>query len=121
MQLLNAQEAWDFLSTTDDAVLIDVRNKSEWIDGYPNITSLQKATLLLTISTDFDEFTHKLQNNIKNLSTSLLFLCYSGKRSHLAATIAEKAGYRNCYNVTGGYAEWSKLGLAHTKIGGKYA
>ena len=121
MNILTAQEAWDFLLNNSDAVLVDVRNKSEWDDGYPDLGSLNKTPLLLTISSDSDEFIHRLQNNVQNLSTSLLFLCYSGKRSASAALLAKKAGYSNCYNVSGGFAEWSKLKLSFGKTGGKYA
>ncbi len=121
MHTITAQEAWDFLSSNNDAVLIDVRNESEWKDGYPDIRSLDKTVLLLTITTDSEEFVHKLKNNIKNLSTSILFLCYSGKRSAMGAISAEEAGYNNCYNVVDGFAGWSKFGLDSTKTGGKYA
>lgn len=121
MNILTAQEAWDFLLNNDDVVLVDVRNKSEWDDGYPDLSSLKKAPLLLTIGPDSQEFVYKLQNNVQNLSTSLLFLCYSGKRSSIAGLLAEKAGYSNCYNVNGGFAEWSRFKLAFGKTGGKYA
>ena len=121
MHTLTAAEAWDFLSNNDDAVLIDVRNESEWKNGQPDVVSLKKTTILLTISTDLDDFIHKLQNNVKNLSTSLLLLCYSGIRSSIATTASEKAGYLNCYNISDGFAGWSKLGLSSTTTGGKYA
>jgi rhodanese-related sulfurtransferase len=122
MRSLTAQEAWDFLSNHDDSVLIDVRNESEWKNGYPDIATLKKTTILLTISSDLDEFIYKLENNVKNLSTSILFLCYSGIRSSTATTMAEKAGYLNCYNISGGFAEWSKIGLNSTiKREGEYA
>lgn len=121
MHTLTAAEAWDFLLTNDNAVLVDVRNESEWKNGYPDLASIKKTTVLLTISTDLDEFIYKLQNNVKNLSTSILFLCYSGIRSSIATTASEKAGYLNCYNVTDGFAGWSKLGLNSATTGGKYA
>jgi rhodanese-related sulfurtransferase len=121
MLTLTAVEAWDFLSNNEDAVLIDVRNESEWQNGYPDISNLKKTTILLTISTDLDEFIYKLQNNVKNLSTSILFLCYSGARSSIAATAAEQTGYLNCYNISDGFAGWSKFGLNSTTKGGKYA
>ena len=121
MRTLTALEAWDFLSSKHDSVLIDVRNESEWKDGYPDISSLKKSTILLTISNDFDQFLDSLQNNVQNLSTPMLFLCYSGARSSIAALAAEKIGYSNCYNLVGGFAGWSKVGLNSAKIGGKYA
>ena len=115
MKVLNQFEAWDFLLKNEGAIMIDVRTPDEWESGVPEISSTNNEILFITISTNSDDFVDKLQQNIKNLSAPMLFLCYGCMRSATAATYAKNAGYTNCYNVSGGFCEWSKAGLPWIK------
>jgi rhodanese-related sulfurtransferase len=38
-------------------------------------------------------------------------------RSKIAAEFAEKIGYKNTYNIIGGFAQWVNSGLEYKKMG----
>lgn len=107
MQNILPQEASEKLSHDKNAILIDVRREEEWMDGIANIQSLE----LITLSPDTAEFAHNLQAAIKDKNQELLFICKSGGRSAVAAELATKLGYKNCYNVSGGFMEWTNSNL----------
>ncbi len=117
MDVITTKGAWELLAANNDAVLVDVRRNEEWQAGCPDISSLGNKILFVTISADAKGFAEELKKNVQNPATNMLFLCYSGVRSKAAAEIAERLGYVNCYNVSGGFLEWSNLGLPSTKMG----
>jgi rhodanese-related sulfurtransferase len=104
---------WKVLSSDKDAILIDVRNESEWREGLPDIGSIDKNVELITISNNVDAFENELHDRVLNREACLIFICRSGARSDLAAQIAKNLGYVNSCNLVGGFQEWLKQGLAH--------
>ena len=77
-------------STTDSAVLLDVRTPDEYRQGHiPG----SKNVPLQSIS--------KVADMIDNKSTSIFVHCLSGARSRQAAAILKQMGYTNVKNIGG--------------------
>ena len=117
MKEIESRESWNMLESQKDSVLVDVRSKEEWNEGYADISSLNKSAFLVTISNDFDSFIEKLESSAPQKTNPTLFFCRSGARSRLAAELAEKSGYTNTYNVTGGIMKWVEDGLPYSTSG----
>lgn len=80
----------------DGAMLIDVREPDEHALGLPvNALAVPRANLELDPS-----------SHIRNFKGPLLLICGSGHRSMLAGEALLQKGYRNLFNVEGGYQRW---------------
>lgn len=106
MKEISSNEAWDLLKNNEKAKLVDVRTPEEWDAASVDISSLKKSAFLVTISEDFDSFIHRLEDALPKTSEPTLFFCRSGGRSRNAAELAEKHGYGDSYNVSGGILKW---------------
>jgi rhodanese-related sulfurtransferase len=110
---VSSRDAWDGLSSSTEAALIDVRSKAEWVYvGVPVVSSIGKKTLLI----EWDDFTTGAlvpdfigrmkaalaEHGIKD-DAPLYFLCRSGNRSRNAAIAATAAGHGNCFNIEFGF------------------
>lgn len=113
MHEITPNKAWQLLSEDDHSVLIDVRQLDEWNSGHVDLSSTSKEATLLSISSNMEDFIEKLNQQIPQFSTDIMFICRSGARSAVAAKAAEMSGYRNTYNVTGGFNRWVKDGLKY--------
>jgi rhodanese-related sulfurtransferase len=110
---VSASVAWNGLSESAEAALIDVRSKAEWVYvGVPVVSSIGKKTLLIEWD-DFatgaivPDFLGRLnsalaENGIKD-DAPLYFICRSGNRSRNAAIAATAAGHANCFNIEFGF------------------
>jgi rhodanese-related sulfurtransferase len=107
MKNISSKEAFDILSNDSNAIIVDVRTAGEWAGGVPDNAHLK----LVTISSDLDAFGQNLQDICNDLKCPTLFICRGGVRSATAATIAEQLGYKDCYNITGGFTEWQHSNL----------
>ena len=106
-------EAWRRLSQASDAVLIDVRTKSEWaFVGIADLSSIGKKPLLVEWqefpSNRVDpDFVAKLKGALvaagADADSQLLFICRSGGRSLMAARAMMATGYAKCANLTEGF------------------
>ena len=110
---VSASEAWNGLSASPEAALIDVRSKAEWVYvGVPVVSSIGKKTLLIewddfatgAIVPDFiGRLTSALaENGIKD-EAPLYFICRSGNRSRNAAIAATASGHANSFNIEFGF------------------
>lgn len=103
------QQAWDALASDSAAVLVDVRTSDEWVRvGVPNLASIGKKVqfVSLILSPDFNEnpnFTSELTASLPEKEAAVYFLCKAGGRSASAAAFATHLGYKNCYNIVGGF------------------
>ena len=77
-------------STTDGAVLLDVRTLDEYRQGH--IPGSKNVPL---------QDIRKVAGMIDNKSTSIFVHCLSGTRSHQAAVILKQMGYTNVKNIGG--------------------
>lgn len=85
----------------DGALLIDVREPDEHALGLPvNALAVPRANLELDPS-----------NYIRDFKGPLLLFCGSGRRSMLAGEALLQKGYRNLFNVDGGYQRWKSENL----------
>jgi len=110
---ITALESWEILSQNKDAVLIDVRTNAEW--AYVGVPSLnrdmtplvgQQWQLFPNMAVDPD-FVEKLSNTLSEMQlghdAKLCFLCRSGVRSLAAAKAMWERGFKNSYNISGGF------------------
>lgn len=91
-----AENLKQFMKENPDFKYIDVRTKQEYKSG--NIRRFQNIPL--------DKIEEKL-NKLDKEQTYVL-LCQSGARSRLAVKNFKKAGFKNVYNVIGGYKRYNK-------------
>jgi rhodanese-related sulfurtransferase len=98
---LTIDEARTHLEENPQAVLVDVREDSEWDKGHAaQAVHLGKGVLERDIESFFPD-----------TNTELILYCGGGYRSVLAASIAYRMGYKNVYSLKGGYkalvkADW---------------
>src|ERR1043166_2332484 len=89
------------LAKNPKAVLLDVREDSEWAQGHAvQAIHLSKGILERDLETKFP-----------NPTEEIIMYCGGGYRSVLTAAVAQKMGYRNVYSLKGGYkglvaAQW---------------
>lgn len=103
------QDAWQTISTDKDAVLIDVRTKPEWMFvGVPDLSQTGKQPVLV----EWQSFPSMAQNPAFadlvrqagiDPNKKLFFLCRTGGRSKAAAMAMTAAGFRSCFNISGGF------------------
>ena len=115
---VDVTEAWRRLSEDPDAVLIDVRTTAEWhFVGLPDLSPLEKQVLQsewksfpsMALNPDF---LAEVEQADIDKNAAVLLLCRSGQRSRDAAIRLTAAGYKNCYNVAGGF-EGDKNAAGH--------
>lgn len=107
------EEAWSTLSTTGTGALIDVRTVAEWAYvGLPEVSATGRPLIPVewqsfpsgAVNPDFVS-SLKAELDARNIGPDepLFFICRSGGRSAAAATAMTAAGYRNCFNIAGGF------------------
>lgn len=95
------EDAWAMFSR-GDAKLIDVRTRFEWewVGHVPNTSQIEwKQLPAMDVNPQFLPELAKAANK----DDVILLLCRSGIRSHAAAVLATQAGFRNVYNILGGF------------------
>ncbi|MDB6019356.1 MAG: sulfurtransferase [Pedosphaera sp.] len=90
---ITLEEARERLTKNPQAVLVDVREDSEWLKG--------RATEAKHLGKGVLE--RDLEGMIPDPNTELIMYCGGGYRSILAADNAQKMGYRKVYSLIGGY------------------
>lgn len=90
---LSVAEARIRLSANPDAVLLDVREESEWAAGH----AVEAQHLGKGI------FERDLENRIPDKDRELILYCGGGFRSALTADAAQKMGYTRVWSLDGGY------------------
>jgi len=91
--------------------LVDLRRPLEW-----SKTGVVEGSTLLTSHRSNGRLMDRFQENITEIAKpdeKLALICRSGNRSRrVAMWLAEKEGYTQVYNVTGGVTGWKKAGNA---------
>lgn len=125
---ITSEEAYQFL-LANEGLLLDVRTPPEWqFTGMPDITATKGQLAAIAWKT-YPTFATNPQfietlSSVKDLSkdTPILCICRSGGRSLDAAVAASDAGFRYCFNVSGGFeGEPDKQGHRGTTDGWKAA
>jgi len=95
------EQARERLRRNPRAVLVDVREDSEWNDGHAaEAVHLGKGV-----------FERDLEKAIPDPAGEIILYCGGGYRSALAAEAAQRMGYNNVFSLIGGYkamaaADW---------------
>jgi len=107
------EAAWKALKNNSKAVLVDVRTVAEWnFVGIPDLEPIGRKPV--TIEWQFfpsgspnPAFQPSLERTLEALGADrdapVYFLCRSGGRSAAAAAAMTRAGFSQCFNVTGGF------------------
>lgn len=89
----------------EDALVLDVREQSEWADGH--ITKAKHIPL--------GQLKSRLSDLEKYKNKPIVAVCRSGNRSGSACGILKKAGFENLHNLAGGMQAWQQAGLPREK------
>lgn len=97
MQDLNQAQWSEQMAQDNDAIILDVRTEHEIVEGYiPNAKQMdiQNAPAFMEAAQQLDT------------SKNYYIYCRSGGRSAQACMILESMGFKNTYNLLGGFSEW---------------
>jgi rhodanese-related sulfurtransferase len=106
---VDAKEAWSMLEKDANAVLVDVRTRSEWeFVGVPALDVIGKRPVFVEWQPfpntgPHADFARQLGAAGVGPDRTVLFICRSGGRSASAAALMTAQGYARCYNVSGGF------------------
>ncbi len=101
VQEITVEEAKERLAKNPEAVLMDVREDSEW----------QKDHAAQAIHLGKGILERDLEHLYPDPNRELIMYCGGGYRSVLTAAVAKKMGYSNVYSLVGGFkalvkAQW---------------
>lgn len=105
---ITPSQAWEILSKTAAAKLIDVRTEPEWTYvGVPALDAIGKSIIrnawqLFPEMNVNSDFVNSLRATARD-DDVLIFICRSGGRSLLAANSAKTEGFLASYSVSGGF------------------
>ncbi len=102
---LNLAQARARLAANPDALLIDVREESEWAAGH----AVEAQHLGKGI------FERDLEAKFPVKDRELILYCGGGFRSALTADAAQKMGYTNVWSLDGGYTAMAAAGWPMTR------
>jgi molybdopterin/thiamine biosynthesis adenylyltransferase/rhodanese-related sulfurtransferase len=86
-------------------ILIDVREKDEWTEGFiPGARWIPRGFLEL-----------RVEDQIPERSSEIILYCAGGTRSALAARSLGELGYTNVKSMAGGFTAWKRAGNAYDK------
>ena len=106
---LAPKQTWEMLAENPKARLVDVRTDAEFAYvGNPDLSGLGKEVIRVywQVFPDMDvnsDFIAEIGETISDKETPLLLICRSGVRSLYAAEALTAAGYKECYNIAGGF------------------
>lgn len=110
---VDAREAWALLERDRKAQLVDVRSAAEWtFVGVPDLRGIGRAAILVEWQSFPDmnrnsDFVAQTSGRLREAGAAedapIFFLCRSGARSQAAASAMTAAGFKKCFNVTGGF------------------
>lgn len=89
----------------EDAVVLDVRENSEFNDGH-----IAKARHI-----PLGQLKNRLNELEKFKGKPIVAVCRSGSRSRHACGILKKHGFENVHNLAGGMLAWEQAGLPRQK------
>ena len=84
-------------------ILIDVREKDEWTEGFiPGAQWIPRGFLEL-----------RIEDQVPERSSEIVLYCAGGTRSALAARSLADLGYTNVKSMAGGFTAWKRAGLSY--------
>jgi sulfur-carrier protein adenylyltransferase/sulfurtransferase len=86
-------------------VLIDVREKDEWMEGFiPGARWIPRGFLEL-----------RIEDQVPEKDVPVILYCAGGTRSALAARALGDLGYSNVSSLAGGFSAWKRAGLEYDR------
>jgi molybdopterin/thiamine biosynthesis adenylyltransferase/rhodanese-related sulfurtransferase len=86
-------------------IVIDVREKDEWTEGYiPGARWIPRGFLEL-----------RIEDQVPERTSEVILYCAGGTRSALAARALSELGYTNVRSMAGGFTAWKRAGHAYDK------
>ena len=80
-------------------ILIDVREKDEWVEGsIPGARWIPRGFLEL-----------RIEDQVPEKSSEIVLYCAGGTRSALAARALGELGYTNVKSLAGGFSAWKRI------------
>src|ERR1700719_1684014 len=85
----------------DGIVLVDVREKNEWDEGYiPGALHIPRGYLEL-----------RVEEAIPDKAKKVVLYCAGGTRSMYAGLTLKQMGYEDVVSMSGGFGQWKNNGL----------
>lgn len=106
---ITAPEAWERLKGDARAQLLDVRTTAEWnFVGLPDLSSIGRDVHCVEwqsfpTGTVNPDFVRQVQSVLHDPQVPVMILCRSGARSRAAAIALTQAGFRQAFNIGGGF------------------
>lgn len=101
IEVITPQEVRDAVHDSQTHQLVDVRTLEEFNEGH-----LKSAQNICVTDSDFAENISKLDKN-----QPIYLYCRSGKRSAAAAKIMKDLGFKEIYDMDGGFINWESQNL----------
>ncbi|EME47018.1 hypothetical protein DOTSEDRAFT_69111 [Dothistroma septosporum NZE10] len=96
---------------SEDVVLIDVREPSEYSAGYiPTALNIPIKSQADAMFLPADEFEDRFGFEKPSADKEVVFYCKSGVRSSAAAQLAQQIGYQKVAEYRGSWLDWEKNG-----------
>jgi molybdopterin/thiamine biosynthesis adenylyltransferase/rhodanese-related sulfurtransferase len=100
-QVNNALAHWQAGRDDQDFVLVDVREKHEWNEGYiPGAVHVPRGHL-----------ESKIEEVIPDKSKKVVLYCAGGTRSLMAGNTLQQMGYDDVVSMAGGFGQWKGSGF----------
>ncbi len=100
-----APHAVTLLINREDAVVIDVREENEYVQGH----------ILNALHIPLSSLKDKLKSLERYREQPLVVVCLSGARSTTASHTLRNNGFTKVYNLSGGMMAWQNAGMPITK------
>jgi len=101
---ISIEEFIELNSSSKPALLIDVREETEWAAGHlAEAIHLSRGVIEIEI------------HEVADRETPMICYCGGGNRSALVAESLQKMGYTNIKSLVGGYKAWIAKGLPTIK------
>ena len=97
-EVLTPQQFNEKLSATSNGIVLDVRTPEEYAEGH-----LTGAKLI-----NYYDDTFKNQLSLLDKSKPVFVYCRSGKRSGASAQLLIELGFKEVYDLQGGFTAWAE-------------
>ncbi|QQX77107.1 MULTISPECIES: rhodanese-like domain-containing protein [Aequorivita] len=101
IKVISPEEVYKAVNDNQNLQLVDVRTQEEYGEDH-----LKTAQNICVTDDDFKEKVAKLDKN-----EPVYLYCRSGKRSARAAQIMKDMGFKEIYDMEGGFLNWESQGL----------
>lgn len=95
-EVLTVSEVQDVLAENQEILLLDVRTQEEYVEGH-----LPHAKNIDFLSDDFQQKVADLPRD-----EAVYLYCRSGNRSAKAVSLLQSMGFKEIYDLEGGYQAW---------------